>query len=99
MLDQLCAANFDTLPQRLLGATFDGTTRMLEIVEIQPLLANGLHNAHTPPFAVIVRDNGASTSIPQGTYTYHHPGHGELALFTVPLGPDSHGMRYEITFN
>ena len=47
MLDQLCAADFDTLPQRLLGATFDGTARMLEIVEIQPLLGNGLRNAHT----------------------------------------------------
>ena len=97
MHDQLCAADFDTLPQRRRGVIFDNTVRMLEVVEIVQLRAGALRSA--PPFAVLLRDNGVNTSMPQGTYLYHHPVHGELTLFTVPQGPDAHGMRYELVFN
>jgi hypothetical protein len=100
MLDQLCAADFDTLPQRSLGVTFAGTARVLQIVEIQFLSAVSTSSARAaPPFAMLLRDNGARASMPQGTYVYQHPVHGELVLFTVPLGPDSHGMLYEVAFN
>ncbi len=36
---------------------------------------------------------------PQGTYTVEHEKLGELALFLVPLGPDSIGMCYQVVFN
>ena len=35
----------------------------------------------------------------QGTYTFEHPSMGELLLFTVPIGRDESGFRYEVVFN
>lgn len=35
----------------------------------------------------------------QGTYTFEHPSMGELQLFTVPIGKDDRGLRYEVVFN
>jgi hypothetical protein len=34
----------------------------------------------------------------QGVYTVEHPQMGRADIFIVPLGPDSLGMRYQITF-
>ena len=37
--------------------------------------------------------------LPQGNYRFFHESLGELILFMVPLGPNEHGMRYEVIFN
>jgi uncharacterized protein DUF6916 len=42
---------------------------------------------------------GRALLLPQGIYRLYHPARGALDLFMVPLGPDPHGMRYEIVFN
>jgi hypothetical protein len=36
---------------------------------------------------------------PQSTYAFEHEKLGTLDLFTVPLGPDSKGMTYQVVFN
>jgi hypothetical protein len=35
---------------------------------------------------------------PQGTYTLSHGELGELELFSVPIGADAEGVRYEAAF-
>ena len=35
----------------------------------------------------------------QQIYVLSHPLLGEQSLFTVPLGPDKKGMRYQVVFN
>ncbi len=97
MLERLVAADFEALPGRALGVVFGERAANLEIKEIKPLPAQLTRKA--PPFALILRDTGTHTSMPQGTYVYHHPVHGDLPLFTVPIGPDGEGTCYEITFN
>ncbi len=48
-------------------------------------------------FSVVFR--GPPTPVlPQGSYPMTHDGLGELALFIVPIGPDTEGMRYEAVF-
>jgi hypothetical protein len=97
MLETLRAADFETLPERRLHVVFGDVETALEIIDIQKLPQNALRSV--PPFALLLRDNGTRVARPQDTYLYQHPVHGQLALFTVPIGPDAHGMRYEIIFN
>jgi len=40
----------------------------------------------------------ASPLLQQGTYVLLHAGMGQVALFLVPLGPQSGGMVYEAVF-
>jgi hypothetical protein len=96
MLERLIAADFESLPGNMLGVAFDDRTASLEVKEVKLLSA---HPSRDAPFALTLRDAGARTSMPQGTYVYHHPVHGDLPLFTVPVGPDGTGFCYEITFN
>lgn len=96
MLDRLTAADFESLPDRRIEAEFGEGRVALEIKEVRLLPANPKRGA---PFALTLRENGASRYAPQGTYVYRHPLHGPLELFTVPSGPDGVGMCYEITFN
>ena len=35
----------------------------------------------------------------QGTYTFEHEKLGAADLFTVPLGPEGDGMRYQVIFS
>ncbi len=37
--------------------------------------------------------------LPQATYSMKNSTLGELALFTVPLGPGEEGLRYEVVFS
>ena len=97
MLDQLSAADFETLPDHRIEATLGDKSVILEITEVRAL-SPSVKRASSP-FAVTLRENGANKSLPQGNYTYRHPLHGSLELFTVPLGPDGNGMCYEIIFN
>lgn len=97
MLDQLTAADFETLPDHRIEAQFGDTTVSLEIIEVRLLGPNPARRL--PAFALTLRDNGADYYAPQGIYVYRHPQHGPLELFTVPAGPDGTGMRYEISFN
>ena len=97
MLDQLSAADFETLPEGRLALVHGERRILLEVAAIRPLPARA--KRPVPPFALLLRDNGARSSLPQGTFRYEHPVHGALDLFTVPIGPDSKGMCYEVIFN
>jgi len=35
----------------------------------------------------------------QGNYVYEHPSLGEQMFFTVPIGQEDQGFRYEVVFN
>jgi hypothetical protein len=96
-LDQLAAADFETLPDRQLVLVNGEQRIVLDVVETRALPARIARS--TPPFAVTLRHTGARASLLQGMFRYEHPVHGALDLFTVPVGPDGQGMCYEIIFN
>jgi hypothetical protein len=95
-LDQLGPADFEPLHGAALRREAPGQRLACVRVEGRRLPMHARRSA--PPFALILRGPHAPV-LPQGTATLVHPVHGPLALFTVPVGPDAGGMRYEITFN
>lgn len=96
-INELGAADFETLPGRQL-VLVNGEQRVaLDVVETRALPVRMARAA--PPFALTLRHTGARASLPQGMFRYEHPVHGMLDLFTVPVGPDGQGMCYEIIFN
>ena len=97
MIDQLAAADFETLPEHRLAMVHGDKRIDFEVAGVRALPARSQRPA--PPFALLLRDKGARTALPQGTFRYEHPVHGALDLFTVPIGPDGQGMCYEIIFN
>jgi hypothetical protein len=90
------AADFENLPDSRLTLLHGDKQLALNVVKVRRLPA---HAYASEPFVVTLRDNGAHSSLAQGSYRYEHPAHGVLELFTVPIGPDGQGMAYEITFN
>ncbi|QBB71914.1 hypothetical protein ELE36_16970 [Pseudolysobacter antarcticus] len=96
MIDRIGAEDFENLPDNSLAQRRDSGSVMLEVIEVVRLSA-ALRSVAS--FALILRENGARLWESQGIYVYDHPQHGELELFTVPIGSDAHGMRYEINFN
>ena len=48
-------------------------------------------------FSLVFR-GPTSPHLPQGTYLLTHAELGELALFLVPIGAESDGIRYEAAF-
>jgi hypothetical protein len=97
MLDQLTAADFESLPERRIVLLRGEQRIVLDVVEVRTLAQHAPRNV--APFSVTLRESSARTSLPQGTFRYEHPLHGALDLFTVPVGPDGQGMCYEIIFN
>lgn len=96
MIDRLGAEDFENLPGNSLHQRREAGPVPLEVIEIvRPSPTSG----SVARFAILLRENGVRAFEPQGTFVYDHPRLGELALFTVPIGPDAHGMRYEINFN
>lgn len=97
MLDQLKLEDFEPL----LGQTLrlgDGTTAVaLELAEARALKSPSPRSE--PSFALILRENDAKRAFGQGLYRLEHPTLGDIDLFVVPVGPDSRGMCYEVTFN
>ncbi len=97
MLDSLSIDDFRALvgsPVRVSQGASEGA---LEVADVRPL-----HNPtprSVPPFVVTLRHAGTQRSLSQGMYRLHHPRHGALDLFMVPVGPDGRGMCYEVVFN
>lgn len=63
--------------------------------------ATALKSAHPDgpaPFSLIFR-GAKSDPLPQGTYEFTHPRLGQVAIFIVPLGPDSDGFTYQAIFS
>ncbi len=95
-LNQLCPEDFEPLVGHSLPVELRGTMIACEVSQVRRLPQHALR-AH-PPFAVILR-GPREQPLGQGTYALIHPEHGRLDLFMVPIGPDSGGLGYEITFN
>ena len=49
------------------------------------------------PYSLVFR-GPAESVLEQGIVPLRHPELGEIAIFLVPIGPDSQGMRYEAVF-
>ncbi|MBS0516959.1 MAG: hypothetical protein JSS16_15985 [Proteobacteria bacterium] len=97
MLERLSSADFADLPDGKLITLVDGESIALDVAEIREFTPSRTRAA--TPFALILRERDAHRTLPQGIYEYRHPVHGPLHLFTVPIGPDADGMRYEIILN
>ncbi|MBS0582321.1 MAG: hypothetical protein JSS42_04385 [Proteobacteria bacterium] len=97
MLERLSADDFANLPDAKLSVALGDESIALEIAEVRRFAAS--KTRATTPFALTLRERGATRILPQGVYEYRHPTLGPLPLFTVPIGPDADGMRYEIILN
>ena len=95
-LNQLRPGDFEPLVGRSVTVELRGGTLACEVTHVRRLPQHALR-AH-PPFAVTLR-GPREQPLGQGTYSLLHPEHGLLELFMVPVGPDSGGLGYEITFN
>ncbi len=95
MLDILTAAEFEPLLGQSLSLEFGNDTHALELAEVRAIQNPSPRAA---PFALLLR-GPRDNALPQGMYRLHHPAHGAIDLFMVPLGPDARGLCYEIIFN
>jgi len=95
MLDTLEPEDFEGHINSRLTVQIGDVSQQADIVSVKRL---SRHDDHRQPFSVIIRSGPVDRHWPQGTYILNHPEHGELMLFMVPIGPDSEGMRYEISF-
>lgn len=96
MLDSLSIDDFRALvgsPVRVSQGTSEGALEVADASAAQP------HAAQRATFVVTLRHAGTQRSLAQGMYRLHHPQHGALDLFMVPVGPDGQGMCYEVVFN
>jgi len=66
----------------------------LELVEV----AEKDHSPNVEQFSLVFR-GPLTPHFPQGTYTFEHEKLGTADLFTVPLGPEGPGMRYQVIFS
>lgn len=97
MLDTLSIDDFRDLVGSHLRISQGEQEGALELAGVRPL-----HNPtprSVPPFALTLRHPGTQRALAQGMYRLHHPQHGALDLFVVPVGPDGTGMCYEVVFN
>lgn len=97
MLDELSAEEFEALSGRLLRLFLGEHPLNVQVIEVRRLSTPTPRKQ--PSFAVVFRANGATQSGPQGMYQLELPERGLLDIFAVAIGPDEHGMRYEVIFN
>jgi hypothetical protein len=71
---------------------------LIEVNDLGPELSAAEAAKRRQPFALIFRDP-SKTYLPQRIYRIEHAELGTLDLFLVPIGPDEHGMCYEVVFN
>jgi hypothetical protein len=96
MLEQITSREFSSLQETSLTLEVNGRSHTVQVAEVREFPAH--HARPEPPFSVILLAS-RELLLPQGIYRLHHPTRGALDLFMAPLGPDAHGMRYEIIFN
>lgn len=68
----------------------------LELLSVTP--AQGAAAGHRPGFALLFRSAGPAVAV-QTVLDILHPTRGAVAVFVVPVGQDSDGVRYEAIFN
>jgi hypothetical protein len=74
--------------------------RIDEPVEVDLQLAEVVDNSNeTVEQFSLVFTGRASAPLQQGTYTLHHPAHGEHSIFLVPLGPANGLLHYQAVFS
>ena len=95
-LEEIRPEDFEPLLGSYLELRAGALTLATEVLALKRLPSHRLR-AH-PPFALVLR-GGREPTLGQGMVVLAHPTLGALEFFAVPLGQDTQGMRYEITFN
>ena len=100
-MDKLASGDFRPyLNQKFLIHYGKGETLDVELIEVADL--NDHPQEPIPgkriPFSLIWRSANRTQYLPQHTFTITHEEMGSLAIFIVPLGADSVGMRYQAIF-
>lgn len=70
----------------------------LELLEVVGRQGDTVEGAERQPFSVLFR-GPAERAFEQRICRLEHDAMGALDLFLVPVGTDSHGMRYEAIFS
>jgi hypothetical protein len=68
-----------------------------ELIQVNEV--DGFSPIERKPFSIVFRTEQKKDYYEQAICILQHPEKGELALFLVPLGLDSQGMRYEAVFS
>ena len=68
-----------------------------ELIQVNEV--DGYSPIERKPFSIVFRTEQTAEYYQQAVCILQHPEKGELALFLVPLGLDSQGMRYEAVFS
>ena len=96
MLERLRKEDFVPLIGQKLKVAVGSASAELEVAEASELKSPSPRE--TPPFRLILRSREGWRA-PQGMFRVEHPTLGDLEMFAVPVGPDVHGLCYEILFN
>lgn len=95
MLDTLTLNNWQTCLHDVFQADVAGQSLTFELVEATALTAQP--NASREPYSLVFRGSSEPV-LEQGIVAMIHPEMGDIAIFLVPIGPDSQGMCYEAVF-
>lgn len=96
MLENITSEQFSSLIDKSLELAAGGQRYRMQVAEVRAFPPHG--ERPVAPFSVVLR-GARELRLAQGIYRLQHPSLGALDLFVVPIGPDAHGMRYEIVFN
>lgn len=95
MLDTLKKEEFTSLDEDALTVDFRGERVAVSVVESRDLPPISPRQS---PFAIILQ-GPPTLLLQQGIHALHHPTHGQLDLFIVPLSRSEASTRFEIIFN
>ncbi len=100
MLTKLTSADFSPYLNQQFRIHLESPLKvdLIEVSDLGPELSAEQAAKRRRPFSLIFRDPN-KTYLPQKIYRIEHAELGTLDLFLVPIGPDEHGMCYEVVFN
>lgn len=100
LLDTLTSEDFLPLLEATFETSLGDTPLVLTLAKVDVKDARYSRPGARLAFSLIFH-GPAEPLLPQGTYSLRNATLGELALFTVPLGPvpGEDGLRYEVIFS
>jgi hypothetical protein len=98
MSDLLHVSDFAPLLNQTFSIRFtENVVLPAELIQVNEV--DGYSPIERKPFSVVFRTEQKKEYYQQAITILHHPEKGDVAIFLVPLGLDSQGMRYEAVFS
>lgn len=98
MIEKLTVADFQPYINQTFSIRFTPeVTLPAELISVETWGSET--DKYRQPFTLTFRTAQKTEFYPQSIFTLVHPTAGDLAVFFVPIGLDSEGMRYEAVFS